>query len=164
MKDWTGIEIEQAHKDLEQASALVLGQMLFEFSRLDIALGLCLAWSGQGQQLEHLSSEVENFTFHKKLDRLNKLVDAKFSTKQGVQAQYAQWLKDADTTRQIRNELVHGRWGIEPIKGQMINVIGLPTSPNQRSKDYTIEQLKRQLEEIVTLTQRLNKLREKWPV
>jgi hypothetical protein len=164
MKDWTGIEIEQARQDLEQASALALGRMLFEFSRLDFALGLCLVWSGEGQELDHLSSDVENFTFHKRLDLLKKLVDTKFSTKQGVQAQYVQWLKDADTTRQIRNELVHGRWGIEPTKGQMINVIGLPTSPNQRTKDYTIEQLKGRLEEIVALTQRLNKLREKWPV
>ena len=36
MKEWTGIEIEQAHQGLEQASATTLGRMIFEFSRLDM--------------------------------------------------------------------------------------------------------------------------------
>ncbi len=162
MKDWTAIEIERAHQGLEQAAALVLGRMLFQFSRLDFTLGLSLAWSGEGQQIRHLSAEVESLSFHKKLDFLKKLVDTKFSANQEIQAEYKRWLKNADTARQIRNDLVHGRWGIEPTKERVINVIGLPTSPDQHTNEYTIQQLKVQLEKIVTLTQRLNELRKKW--
>jgi hypothetical protein len=164
IKDWTGIEIEAARRGLEQASAVILGRMLFEFSRLDLALGLFLVWSGEGRQLEKLTKVVGEYSFHKKLDFLKELADRKYSRNTQVQSNYGQWLADARATRLVRNELVHGRWGTDPIKGQVINVVGLPTSSDQREKRYTISELRDALNQIKKLQIRLQLLRDQWPV
>ena len=164
MKDWTGIEIERTKQGLEQASATVLGRMIFEFSRLDFALGLLLVWSGQGRQLEEQTSKVEDLGFSKKLEYLDELVRAKYGKLGAAQSPYAQWLEDADSVRQLRNELVHGRWGVEPTKNRVINIIGLPTSPDQTTKEYAIADLKRILERMVELQHRLAILRSQSPL
>ena len=164
MREWTGIEIERARRGLEQASATVLGRMIFEFSRLDVALGLFLVWADGGSDLDRLTKTVSEYTFHKKLDFLQELVQVKYSGDQPASLLYAEWLGDAHSTRTSRNELVHGRWGVDPLKDQVVNVIGLPTSSEQIEKRYTIAELKSILERIVILQTRLSELRERWPV
>lgn len=164
MKHWTGIEIEAARRGLEQASAGILGRMLFEFSRLDVALGLFLAWSGEGHQLERLTRIVGESSFHKKLDFLKELAVGKYSCNAEVQSTYGQWLSDAHAARLVRNDLVHGRWATDPIKKQVINVVGLPTSSDQREKRYTISELRRALNQLKKLQTRLQVLRDQWPV
>ena len=138
--------------------------MIFEFSRLDFALGLLLVWSGQGRQLEEQTSKVEDLGFSKKLEYLDELVRAKYGKLGAAQSPYAQWLEDADSVRQLRNELVHGRWGVEPTKNRVINIIGLPTSPDQTTKEYAIADLKRILERMVELQHRLAILRSQSPL
>lgn len=164
MKAWTGIELEAARRGLEQASAGILGRMLFEFSRLDLALGFFLVWSGEGHQLDKLTKVVGEYSFHKKLDFLKELADKKYSGNAEVHYNYGQWLADAHTTRLVRNDLVHGRWGTDPIKQQVINVVGLPTSSDQREKRYTISELKRVLTQMKKLHIRLLVLRDQWPI
>ena len=163
MKEWTSIEIERARQNLEKASATILGQMIFAFSRLDVALALHLVWSKEGSRLEELTKEVEVLTFQKKLDFLQELVTAKYDD-QDANSLYGQWLKDAHATRTMRNELVHGRWGTAPMKNEVVNVVGLPTSSEQESKSYTIDELKNALDQMERLRVRLAALREKWPV
>ena len=164
MKEWTGIEIQHARQRLEQAAALVLGRMLFEFSRLDVALGLTLVWSGGGRRLDKLTKEVEELSFHKKLSFLEELVGAMYDGDHEARTFYDQWLADAHSIRLMRNELLHGRWGVEPIKDQVVNVVGLATSSNQRAKGYAISELERVLDQMERLQQRLSVLREDWPV
>jgi hypothetical protein len=163
MKEWTGIEIERARQSLEHAAATILGRMIFAFSRLDVALALHLVWSNQGSRLEELTKEVEGLTFQKKLDFLQDLVTANYND-QEANSLYEQWLKDAHATRTMRNELVHGRWGTDPMMNKVVNVVGLPTSSEQTSKGYTIDELKSALDRMEKLQVRLAELREKWPV
>jgi hypothetical protein len=162
-KDWTGIEIERARQGLEDASALILGRMIFAFSRLEMVLGLALVWSDGGAQLDRLSKLIADFSFHKKLDFLQQCVDAKYKGENEPSSLYAKWLEHAHLVRITRNELVHGRWGIEPMKNQVINVIGLPTSPEQRERAYTITELRAALDQMSGLQVRLAELRERWP-
>ena len=164
MKEWTGIEIERARQSLEDAAATVLGRMIFAFSRLDVALALNLVWSTEGSQLEELTGQFEESFFHKKLNFLRELVTAKYNDQKDVYSLYDQWLEDADAIRNKRNEFVHGRWGVDPIKNEVVNVIKLPTSPDQRSMRYSIRELKNALDQIEELEVRLAELREKWPV
>jgi hypothetical protein len=164
MKSWTGIEIERARQGLEQASATVLGRMIFEFSRLDMSLGLALVWSDGGAQLERLSKLATDFSFHKKLDFLQQLVEAKYEREQEPYLLYGKWLEHAHAVRVTRNELIHGRWGVDPMKNQVLNVAGLPTSPEQRQRAYTIAELKATLDQMTYLQVHLAELRERWPV
>ncbi len=160
----TGIEIERTRQSLEHASATVLGRMLFAFSRLDVALALHLVWSNGGSQLEGLTKKFDETSFSKKLEFLEELVTTKYKDEKQAHLLYDQWLKDANAMRNLRNDLVHGRWGINPIKKEVINVVKLPTSPNQLSKGYKIDELKNVLDQIILLEVRLSKLREDWPV
>jgi hypothetical protein len=164
MKEWTGTQIETAAKGLEQAAAGILGRMLFEFARLDVALGFFLVWSDEGRQLEKLTKTVGDYSFHKKLDLLKDLVEVKYATELEVQSHYTKWLTDAHATKGRRNELVHGRWGTDPIQAQVVNVVGLPTSSDQREVRYSIPALKGALNEMKDLQKRLQVLRKQWPI
>ena len=164
MNDWTGAEMEVARRGLERASAEILGRMLFEFSRLDVALGLCLIWSGDGRQVEKLTKTVGEYSFHQKLEFLKELADGKFARDAEARSLYSRWLRDAHKTREMRNELIHGRWGTDPIKQQVVNVVGLPTSVDQREIRYTISDLERALLAMNELHLRLQTLRKQWTV
>jgi len=163
MKEWTGIEIERAREALEQASSAILGRMIFEFSRLEMNLGLVLVWANEGSKLEGLTKSVAGFTFHKKLEFLEELVRTKYQTNQEAMGAHANWLAEAHTLRGERNDLVHGRWGVEPTSNQVVNVVGLPTG-EQSERRYTIPELKAVLVRMQHLRQQLSELREQWPV
>lgn len=160
MGEITGAQMSAARDELELAAATRLGQMLFEFARLDTSLGLCLVWSGEGRQLDMLTKQVQDYSFHKKLVLLKDLVDGAFKRGSEERSSYRKWLDDAHAMRTKRNELVHGRWGIDPCRNQVFNVIGLPTSTDQREVYYSIEDLQEQLEQLKNLQTRLHQLRD----
>ncbi len=163
MKEWSGIEVERASQGLEQASATILGRMIFEYSRLDMALGLMIVWANQGTQLETLTKRVADFVFHKKLELLADLTTRKYNGNTEVLAAHAEWLAEAHAVREERNALVHGRWGVDPMSNQVVNVLGLPTG-EQIERRYTITELKALLLRMQQLQQSLARLRAQWPV
>jgi hypothetical protein len=164
MRAWTGIEIEEDRDRLEREAATILGYMLFEYSRLDMELGLFLVWSNEGKTLDKLTKKLLDHNFHKRLELLQKLVKAKYAdTPQPIEV-YESWLADAHKTRSIRNQLFHGRWGVNPTQQQVINVLGLPTSPEQQETAYSIADLQNELEAMRALRARLQELRKLWPV
>lgn len=164
MRAWTGAEIREESDRLEREAATILGYMLFEYSRLDMELGLFLVWSEEGQTLDKLTKKLSDFNFHKRLELLQKLVQAKYADTPKIVESYASWLDDAHETRSIRNQLFHGRWGVDPRQQQVMNVLGLPTSPEQREISYSIADLQKQLESMRGLRTRLQVLRKSWPV
>lgn len=164
MRNWTGIEIREERLRLERETATILGYMLFEYSRLDTALGLYLAWSNDGQTLEELTKKLNDYNFYERLKFLQKAVDDKFSESAEIVESYANWVADAHRIRSIRNQLFHGRWGFNPMLQQAVNVVGLPTSPEQLETPYSIEDLQRELGTLRDLSKRLERLRNSWPV
>jgi len=163
MKEWTGIEIERARQGLEQASATTLGRMIFEFSRLDMNLGLMLVRAHEGSQLEELTKKVSGYTFHKKLDLLEELSKSKYQGNHKAMNAYAKWLAEAHQVRANRNDLIHGRWGIDHMNNQVVNIVGLPTG-EQIPKSYKISELKEALNRLQQLQQELSSLRDRYPV
>lgn len=47
----TGGALTAANASAEKAAAELIGRALFAFSRLDVALGLCVVWTGEGGTL-----------------------------------------------------------------------------------------------------------------
>jgi len=166
MKAWTGIEILEARERLEHDSALNIGRILFEFARLDLDLGLCLVWANEGRQLDALTKKISgpDFSFHRKLDLLEKLATKAFLNKEKVLSRYQEWIAQANLVRQTRNNLVHGRWGIDVMNNCAVNVIGLPTSPEQYAESYSIKDLESQVDQILKLRHSLGELRKSNPV
>jgi hypothetical protein len=160
----TAGEVWAATEELETATATLLGRLVFAFSRLDVALGLCLVWAGDGKQIGVLTPKIAELTFHKKLDQLTGLAEAKFVFGSKKRSGWALWIEEAHRTRALRNQLTHGRWGVDPYTDEAINVIGLPTSPNQHEIRYSLKALSDAVVETTRLQTRLAQLREQWPV
>lgn len=160
----TGAELQARRETLERDAAMTLGHMLFEFSRLDMNLGLCLVWVDGGASIEHMTKEAEAMTLNAKLDKLAKNVAAKLPAGSKWHTAYTAWIQRAHTVRQHRNALVHGRWGIEAHKGKVVNVLGLPTGQSQQVTEYTIEELASVNEQLRDLQAELSKLRSQWPL
>lgn len=149
--------------DIEREAATVLGFMLFEYSRLDMELGLFLVWAGDGKRLDELTKKLSEANFGKRLELLEKLAMSKYSASPASD-EYASWLRDAHAVRSLRNQLFHGRWGFIPQQGLVANVVGLPTSPDQSEFRYSISQLQESLQVMRNLRDRLSELRRVWPV
>lgn len=164
MKEWTGVEIERARQGLEQAAATTLGRLIFEFSRLDMNLGLMLVHAYSKPQLGKPTKEISECTFHEKLKFLDELVQKKYQGKQEAMGAHAKWLEQAHEMRMKRNDLIHGRWGVDPMKSQVINVVGLPTGEQQSEQRYTIQELKDVLLRMQQVQKQLIDLEEQWPV
>ena len=164
MREWTGIELHVARDMLEGGAAALLGRILFEFSRLDMALGLFLVWTNDGRDLNELSEKIEEESFALRLNRLEKHVGKGSLEGSEKRTAYAVWIAAAREIRTKRNELFHGRWGTDPMNGRVINVMGLPTSSAHRSTAYSVADLEGILADMRRLHGRLSELRERWPM
>ena len=78
-------------------------------------------------------------------------------------AAYERWIERVHAARVQRNQMVHGRWGIEAHRYKVVNVIGLP-SGTQQSIEYTLSELTAFNEELRALERELARLREHWPL
>lgn len=164
MEDLTAGELWARRDQLENDAALQLGYMIFEFSRLDVNLGLCLVWVDGGAKLESLTKSVAGLNLKSKLDELASHVKAKLPAGSKRRKAYDAWLERTHAIRQQRNSLVHGRWGVEAHINKVVNVIGLPTSDTQRVFHYGIDELVVINDELRSLQTELSRLREHWPL
>ena len=105
---------ETSYEKLEREAATILGYMLFEYSRLDMELGLALVWANNGEKLTELTNKLNNEVFNSKLNVLEKLVKKKYIVGTKAENRYSKWISNAHKVRTLRNQLFHGRWGIKP--------------------------------------------------
>ncbi|MEC5206518.1 hypothetical protein QF022_001474 [Vogesella perlucida] len=164
MSEITAGELWAREEELESSAASLLGRMLFEFSRLDVNLGLCLVWVDGGARIDSLTQTVEALTLKYKLDELDKRVTSTYPEGSKGHRGYKAWTERAHLVRQQRNNLVHGRWGVEAAKNKVVNVIGLPTSNSQQTTEYSIEELAEINNELQELQRELARLRKHWPL
>lgn len=156
--EWTASEMFAARQATEQAAATLLGQILFEFARLEMALGLHLVWFDSGRQLEKLTNDAVDQAFSGRLRMLERQVVLTEPAGGELTAAYRAWIARADQTRSTRNALVHGRWGVDAHGRHMFNIQGLPTSPEQVTSIYTLEALQSLIDEMKLLQNDLVKL------
>ena len=164
MDDLTVGELWARRKQLENEAAVQLGHMIFEISRLEMNLGLCLVWVEGGGKLESLTKSVESLGLKAKLDKLEEQVKANLPDRSKCREAYEHWLQRAHAIRQLRNNLIHGRWGVEAHINKVVNVLGLPTSEEQQITRYGIDELVRINNELKALQCELSRLREDWPL
>lgn len=164
MDDLTAGELSVREEKLEHDAAYQLGRMIFEFSRLDMNLGLCLVWIDGGAELQTLTKSVEDLNLKGKLALLEKHVKAKLPDGSKRRKVYEAWIQRTHAIRQQRNNLVHGRWGVEAHINKVVNVVGLPTSDKQQVTRYGIDELLAVNDELKALQLELGRLRDHWPL
>jgi len=164
MDDLTAGEHFARQEKLELDAASQLGHMIFEFSRLDVNLGLCLVWVNGGSELQSLTKSVENLNLKSKLDLLEMHVKTKLPDGSKRRKAYEAWIQRTHGIRQQRNNLIHGRWGVEANINKVVNIVGLPTSDKQQVTRYGIDELVAVNSELRALQLELNRLRTHWPL
>ena len=152
-----------AMNSLESEAAKALGYIIFEFTRLDMELGLLLVWSDDGRKFEQLTKELDESNFNSKLVLLKEKANLKYKDTPALK-NYSSWLRKAHAIRILRNDFFHGRWGFIPEQQCVANVVGLPTSSKQTETRYTVAQLQESLGKISALRNQLTELRTEWPV
>lgn len=157
----TGAQLIARREAMQAEAAQLLGQMLFAFSYIDVNLGLCLAWVGDGKKVEALSKAVEGQNLHTKLETLSRHVAEKLPAGSKHRVAYDRWIERVHAARLRRNQMVHGRWGIEAHRYKVVNVVGLP-SGTQQSIEYTLQELGEFNEELRALERELARLRKLW--
>jgi hypothetical protein len=149
---------------IKEEAAKAIGLILFEFTSLETEVGLCVVWTNEGQNLRKLSDKYNGKSFSDRLNFIEKLAYEIYSLGSEELTNYVNWIKEANEVREIRNQLIHGRYGFIPSEGCVANVVDLPTSSNQSETRYTIKQLYGLVKRISELSVRLNKLRTKCPI
>lgn len=152
-----------SHEELELAACSLVGQIIFALSRLETNLALYLRDHKGQEQSKKVLLRLENSVFKVKLDMLQGAVQQFYGSNETCLKSFGQWIQDAHAIRTTRNDLVHGRWGVSASAQQVINVIGLPGSPNQQERRYSLPELAESLDRVKNLSKDLSGLTEKWP-
>ncbi|MEZ5490273.1 MAG: hypothetical protein R3F50_08135 [Gammaproteobacteria bacterium] len=164
MKTKNAPAIQKDYDRVEREAATAIGYILFEFTQLDMELGLYLCWSDHSVGVEELTKKVNDMNFNLRINLLKVKVQEKFSGALNIVKKYDEWINDAHGIRELRNELFHGRWGFDLQRQSAANVVGLPTSPLQKSRLFTIAELLDHKDSIRQLRSRLADLRKSNPV
>ena len=152
-----------ALSDFETRAHALVGRLVMIYSRLDVNLALFVAsWRGYDQRTKALE-ELENTSFRAKLDLVFPTVTREYGEDPECNAQWQEWFELANELRCKRNDLIHGRWGIDEARALVSNVIGLPGSRGQLEVTYTLEDLANEVERAVEVSNRFSALRKKWP-
>ena len=157
-------ETKQQYDQLSDEAARELGHIHFEFSNLDMDIGLALVWSHEHGKVKSLTEKVSKLNFNSRVELLGNYAQEKYSLSPRVLNGYKSWIEDAHSIRELRNRFFHGRWGFIPQDNLVANVVGLPTSREQSSQHFTIGELRETRKAIRGLRSRLNTLRKETPV
>ncbi|WDH25599.1 hypothetical protein [Pseudomonas chlororaphis] len=161
--DETTGQLMARREAMQAEAASLLGQMLFAFSSIDVNLGLCLACLDNGTKLETLSKSIEGRKIHTKLKTLSTRVAERLPADSKHRAAYKCWIERVHAARLRRNQMVHGRWGVEAHRHKVVNVIGLP-SGTQKCVEYSLAELAAFNKELYALERELARLRAHCPL
>lgn len=161
--DWTGEQIHTTRAKLERDVQALVGEILFEYSRLESALDLCLVWVGEGHDLDCRTGIIEGLALFGKLELLAADVNCQ-AAKRPLKAVYAQWIGRSHTIREHRNTIVHGRLGVDFRREMFVVVVSRATSATVKSVEYSLAELERLIVETKFLTNELSALRDRFPL
>lgn len=90
----------------------LLGRMVHAHAQLDFNVGLQLNWMGP-----HLGADVSGLLqrtvpFARRLTKLEELTAELFKNSEAALAELKAWFQEAGRLKQVRNDYVHGRWGV----------------------------------------------------
>ena len=141
MNELTAGEIWRIHEKLERDAAYALGRTIFAFSSLDVNLGLMVA--SALRQLGNIGKavRVDSLSFKARLDFVENYVATNSEIDPKAVSEIKVWVSQAHTARLQRNQLIHGRWVVDPFRGKALNIVGIPSSDAQQTIEYTIEEL-----------------------
>lgn len=110
--------------ELEARLHCVLGRFFVTFARMELNLSLRVGGNG---------------SFKEKLERLFSS-SREFGGSDDTFCEVAAWYMAADSMRETRNLLAHGRWGYHVLSQQVVHVSGYPPDP-QPERRFSLSEL-----------------------
>jgi hypothetical protein len=149
--------------ELQLAASTLVGQLVFEFSRIDMELGCSLHTVVNPRDIDALNVLIDRLSFKSKLDALNEVVARIFEGKEEFLAEFKHCYRSIDAIRSRRNSFIHGRWGAIANTQQVVHVeSGMPGGVPQREWRFTIAELKAELASVSKVLNEFRALRAKW--
>src|SRR5688572_6654739 len=125
--------------ELQLVASTLVGQLVFEFSHIDVELGCSLHSVVGPHDFDALNVLIDRLSFKSKLDALNEVVARKFEGKEELLAEFKHCYRSIDAIRSKRNSFIHGRWGAIANTQQVVNVEpGMPGGVPQRECRFTL--------------------------
>ena len=88
-----------------------------------------------------LETKAGETWFAQRIGILEDAARRRFDTEPVAFASHLAWIAEATALRAQRNQLVHGRWAIDPHRGMARNLVGVPFGTQTASRDYTPDDL-----------------------
>jgi hypothetical protein len=148
----------------EREVAAAIGKLVFIYSRFVTGLHLCVAWLEDGKHLKDYPEVAESLVVAELLKRIEKRASAKFGRQSSGFRAYKNWLRRAHQLREVRNIVMHSRWGIEPYGRHAIAVSTPVFVEPPEETTFTADQLQVICERCSQLIGDLNGLREAHPL
>lgn len=114
IRTMTGTEMFARRGATETEVATLIGQLVFSYSRFVGALHYCLAWHNDGANLDSYGESAEGPSSADLINKIASQAQARFGNGSPVFKKYTAWAERAHTVRELRNVIMHSRWGIEP--------------------------------------------------
>lgn len=111
--------VQSSHDDREEQLHRLLGRFFVAFAEVELNLSLRVGGAG---------------TFREKLERLADAADMQRSDSDDRYCQILTWYMAADSIREVRNRLAHGRWGYLPQAQCFVHVSGYPPGPQDERR------------------------------
>lgn len=162
MNELTAGDIWRIQEEIEHGAASALGRAMFAFSRLDMNLGLMVASALRYLGKDGQAAKVDSLNFKARLEFVENYVTTATEVEPNAVLEVRAWLSQAHSARLQRNQLVHGRWSVDPYERKALNIVGSPSSDAQRTIKYTLEELEAIGQEYQRLNSALGKTRHRW--
>jgi len=157
--------------EFERAFHELLGRLAHAHASLDFNVGLQLNWLGPylAVTVQHLL-DARRVAFAKRLSALRELVLELFEgAPESARTEFESWFERAAEMKALRNDYVHGRWGVpgKMVEGQpMLGFVPLhwdmtPDRPDS-STYMTIDDLERQVKQMEVLARDYFRLEKKY--
>jgi hypothetical protein len=106
---------------------------------------------------------VDRLSFKAKLDAFHDVIQNKYASQPACVTDFKSWHQSMDKIRLKRNSFVHGRWGLLAHAGKVANVSpGMPGSDSPKETVYTLDDLQRELDEVIRVCREFRSLLKKW--
>lgn len=148
----------------EKEVASLLGQLVFAYSRFVTGLHLCVAWHNDGKGLDNYGAIAEDLAAANLLKMIEKQAQTKLGKTSVGFKKYKVWLRRAHQLRDIRNKIMHSRWGIEPYGRHAIAVSTPVFVVPVKEHVFTTERLRDVCGTPEKLIIELNQLRKEYPL
>jgi hypothetical protein len=160
----TAREMLAKREATEAEVSTLIGRLVFAYSGFVTALHLCAAWHDNGRDLDGYAAKAEDLGAAKLIDMIERQARGRYGGASAAFKEYEHWCGRAHAIRELRNIVMHSRWGIEAYGRHAIAISTPIFVEPMKEHAFTVGQLRDASVTCGSLVVDLGKLRSKSPL